>query len=116
MKYEDFIKVIGKYIDLALYDTRFKKSPYYKNENELWLYKKDDKELSVFDTNNTKKIITGYEFNGKIYKTLKKMREDFTGGRNDYCKIAEYKNFRKGLLVKEEYLLDEEYLKLYLTV
>lgn len=108
MKREEFIKIIEKYIDLNEYDIKFKKSPYYENENEIWLYRKDD-------TGHSKRFISGYKFNGIIYKTKKELQHNFIAGIPSYYqKIYDYKNQRMGLLVKEEDLKDEEYLKLAL--
>ena len=64
MTYEQFIEKISKYININDYDIRFKKSKYYENENEMWLYRKKDK-------GNPKKIITGYEMNDIFYKNRK---------------------------------------------
>lgn len=108
MKKEEFIQIVSKYIDLNNYEIRFKKSPYYKNENEMWLYKKDDEGV-------TKKIISGYESNGKFYKSLKQLRETFSSGRNEYRKCYQWKKRRIGLLIKEEDLSDEEYLNIALN-
>ena len=115
MHFDEFVKKLSPHINFNDYDIRFKKSPYYKNENEMWLYRKDDKQLSLEDSLYNKKVIIGYLFNGKEYKTKKSMIKDFKSGRNEYERIYGYKKFRKGILITEEILSDENYLKDYLT-
>lgn len=107
MPKEKFIEILSKYINLNNYDIRVKKSLYYKNENEVWLYNKEDE-------GETKRVIIGYEFNNKFYKKLQDMRKDFISGHNLYEKVYDYKKFRTGFVVTEEDLEDESYLKDYL--
>lgn len=107
MPKQKFIEILSKYIDLNNYDIRFKKSPYYNNENEVWIYRKDD-------DGERKRVIVGYTLNGKFYKTSKEMRKDFQSGYNDYKKEYGYKSYRIGLVITEEDLKDEKYLKDYL--
>lgn len=109
MPKQKFIEILSKYIDLNNYDLKFKKSLYYKNENEVWLYSKEDE-------GETKRVIVGYTFNGKFYKKLQDMRKDFISGSNPYEKVYDYKKFRTGLVITEEDLKDEKYLKDYLSL
>lgn len=102
---QEFTTILSKYIDLNNYDIRFKKSPYYK-ENEMWLYSKNEGEL--------KRKIVGYTLNGKFYKTFKELRKDFISGHNPYEKVYDYVKTRTGFLITEETLADENYLKIYL--
>ncbi len=106
MTKEKFIEILSKYINLNNYDIRFKKSRYY-NENEMWLYRKDDE-------GESKRKIVGYTLNGKFYKTFKELRKDFVSGYNPYEKVYDYVKTRTGFLITEETLADEDYLKSYL--
>lgn len=105
---EYFIDKISKHININNIDIKYKKNPYAVPEQmEVWLYKRDSQ-------GEPKKVIVGYKMNDKTYRTKKQMQKDFTDKANYYQAVYGVKFIQTGLVVTEDTLEDEEYLKEYI--